>query len=44
MDNLGNAAGFSFRLQDRAQRGYSALTAAEAQLLTIAKQSPFFKR
>ena len=43
VDNLGNAAGFSFRLQDRAQRGYSALTAAEAQLLSLAKQSPILK-
>ncbi|NEU11953.1 multidrug efflux RND transporter permease subunit [Methylobacterium sp. BTF04] len=44
VDNLGNAAGFSFRLQDRAQKGYSALTAAEAQLLTLAKKSPILQK
>ncbi|UMY19378.1 efflux RND transporter permease subunit [Methylobacterium organophilum] len=44
VDNLGNAAGFSFRLQDRAQKGYSALTAAEAQLLGLAKQSPVLQK
>jgi multidrug efflux pump len=44
VDNLGNAAGFSFRLQDRAQRGYSALAAAEAQLLKIAQQSPILQK
>jgi multidrug efflux pump len=40
IDNLGNAAGFSLRLQDRAQRGYSALMAAQDQLLTLARSSP----
>ena len=44
VDNLGNAAGFSFRLQDRAQRGYSALAAAEAQLLKLAQQSPILQK
>lgn len=43
VDNLGNASGFSFRLQDRAQRGYAALTAAQAQLLSIARRSPVLK-
>ncbi|WP_158811290.1 multidrug efflux RND transporter permease subunit [Beijerinckia sp. L45] len=40
IDNLGNASGFSLRLQDRAQRGYSALMAAQVQLLALAKDSP----
>ncbi len=40
IDNLGNASGFSFRLQDRAQKGYSALMAAQEQLLSLAKKSP----
>ncbi|WP_289015845.1 multidrug efflux RND transporter permease subunit [uncultured Methylobacterium sp.] len=44
VDNLGNAAGFSFRLQDRAQRGYSALAAAEAQLLKLAQASPILQK
>ena len=44
VDNLGNAAGFSFRLQDRAQKGYSALAAAEAQLLKIAQASPILQK
>ncbi|MBB2960619.1 efflux RND transporter permease subunit [Methylobacterium sp. R2-1] len=44
VDNLGNAAGFSFRLQDRAQKGYSALAAAEAQLLSLARQSPILQK
>ena len=44
VDNLGNAAGFSFRLQDRGQKGYSALAAAEAQLLALARQSPILQK
>ena len=40
IDNLGNASGFSLRLQDRAQKGYSALMAAQEQLLKLARQSP----
>jgi multidrug efflux pump len=40
VDNLGNSSGFSFRLQDRAQRGYEALMAAKGQLLAEAKKSP----
>jgi multidrug efflux pump len=43
IDNLGNASGFSFRLQDRAQQGYSALMAAQEQLLSLAKKSPILK-
>jgi multidrug efflux pump len=37
---LGNASGFSFRLQDRAGHGYEALLAARNQLLGLASQSP----
>ncbi|MCJ2079548.1 multidrug efflux RND transporter permease subunit [Methylobacterium sp. E-016] len=44
VDNLGNAAGFSFRLQDRAQKGYSALLAAQEQLLKLAMQSPVLQK
>ena len=40
IDNLGNSSGFSFRLQDRAQKGYDALMAAKDQLLAAAKESP----
>ncbi len=36
---LGNASGFSFRLQDRAGRGHAALLAARNQLLGMAAQS-----
>ncbi|WP_430913386.1 multidrug efflux RND transporter permease subunit [Methylobacterium sp. sgz302541] len=44
IDNLGNAAGFSFRLQDRAQRGYSALMAAQEQLMSLATKSPVLQK
>jgi multidrug efflux pump len=37
---LGNASGFSFRLQDRASLGHDALVAARNQLLGLAGQSP----
>ena len=40
IDNLGNSSGFSFRLQDRGQKGYAALMQAKEQLLASAKQSP----
>jgi multidrug efflux pump len=40
IDNLGNSSGFSFRLQDRAQKGYTELMRAKDQLLAAAKQSP----
>ena len=36
IDNLGNSSGFSFRLQDRGQRGYAALMRASDQLLAAA--------
>src|SRR5690349_5041050 len=37
IDNLGNSSGFSFRLQDRAQKGYVELMQAKDQLLAAAK-------
>ena len=40
IDNLGNSSGFSFRLQDRGQRGYVELMRAKDQLLAAAAQSP----
>ncbi|MES2601912.1 MAG: multidrug efflux RND transporter permease subunit [Pseudomonadota bacterium] len=40
IDNLGNSSGFSFRLQDRGQKGYAALMKAKDDLLAAAKQSP----
>ena len=40
IDNLGNSSGFSFRLQDRGQRGYAELIRAKDQLLAAAAQSP----
>jgi len=36
VDNLGVSAGFSFRLQDRGQKGFDALVAAANQLVTEA--------
>jgi multidrug efflux pump len=38
--NLGTTSGFSFRLQDRSQRGYDALIAAKDQLIAAAGRSP----
>jgi multidrug efflux pump len=40
IDNLGNSSGFSFRLQDRGQRGYAELMRAKDQLLAAARKSP----
>jgi multidrug efflux pump len=40
---LGNATGFTFRLQDRAGLGHDALLAARNQLLGLAAQSPLLK-
>jgi multidrug efflux pump len=37
---LGNASGFTFRLQDRSGRGHDALVAARDQLLGLASKSP----
>ncbi len=39
IDNLGNSSGFSFRLQDRGQKGYPALLAAADQLIAAANAS-----
>jgi multidrug efflux pump len=39
IDELGNSSGFTLRLQDRANRGYAALKAAETRLLELAAQS-----
>jgi multidrug efflux pump len=44
VDDLGNSAGFSFRLQDRAQRGYAALSKAAKQLVTEANASPILQK
>ncbi len=40
IDNLGNSSGFSFRLQDRGQRGYRDLMRAKDRLLAAATASP----
>jgi len=39
IDEMGTSSGFSLRLQDRANRGHTALKAAEAKLLELAAQS-----
>ncbi|QJQ02941.1 efflux RND transporter permease subunit [Herbaspirillum rubrisubalbicans] len=39
IEELGNSSGFAMRLQDRANQGYDALKAAEAQLLALAAKS-----
>ncbi|MEH2511159.1 multidrug efflux pump [Nitrobacteraceae bacterium AZCC 1564] len=43
IDNLGNSSGFSFRLQDRGQKGYKALMDATDALLAGAKHSPILQ-
>ncbi|MCA0246822.1 MAG: multidrug efflux RND transporter permease subunit [Proteobacteria bacterium] len=43
IDNLGNSAGFSFRLQDRGQKGQAALDRAAEQLVTAANASPILQ-
>jgi len=43
IDNLGNSSGFSFRLQDRGQRGYDELMRAQKQLITAANNSPILQ-
>ncbi|HET6378664.1 MAG TPA: efflux RND transporter permease subunit, partial [Methylocella sp.] len=43
IDNLGNSSGFSFRLQDRSQKGYEELMQAKDQLLAAAKKSPVLR-
>ena len=44
IDNLGNSSGFSFRLQDRAQKGYPALSAAADRLIAEANASPVLQK
>ncbi len=44
IDNLGNSSGFSFRLQDRGQKGYTALMEATDQLIKAANASPVLQR
>src|SRR5882724_3751516 len=39
IDNLGNSSGFSFRLQDRGQKGYPALVSAADRLISEANVS-----
>ena len=41
---LGNATGFSFRLQDRAGQGHDALIAARNQLMGLASQSKLLRQ
>jgi multidrug efflux pump len=44
IDNLGNSSGFSFRLQDRGQKGFAALTAAADRLVVEANASPILQK
>jgi multidrug efflux pump len=44
IDNLGNSSGFSFRLQDRGQKGYPALVSAADQLIASANASPILHK
>src|SRR5437899_3078909 len=44
IDNLGNSSGFSFRLQDRGQKGHAALVAASEQLIAAANASPVLQK
>ncbi|CAL8979783.1 Toluene efflux pump membrane transporter TtgB [Rhodoplanes serenus] len=43
IDNLGNSSGFSFRLQDRGQKGYAELMRARDMLLDAARKSPILQ-
>ena len=43
IDNLGNSSGFSFRLQDRGQKGQAALVAASERLVAEANASPILR-
>ncbi len=43
IDNLGNSSGFSFRLQDRGQKGYAELMRAKDQLLAASARSPILQ-
>jgi multidrug efflux pump len=44
IDNLGNSSGFSFRLQDRGQKGYPALMSAADRLIAEANASPVLQK
>jgi multidrug efflux pump len=44
IDNLGNSSGFSFRLQDRAQKGYAALMQAADQLMAEANAGSILQK
>ncbi len=44
IDNLGNSSGFSFRLQDRGQKGYRALRDAANRLVADANASPVLQK
>ncbi|UGY28437.1 multidrug efflux RND transporter permease subunit [Bradyrhizobium septentrionale] len=44
IDNLGNSSGFSFRLQDRGQKGYAALIAASDRLIAEANASAVLQK
>src|SRR5215471_12567794 len=44
IDNLGNSSGFSFRLQDRGQKGYPALISAADRLIAEANASPVLQK
>src|SRR5258708_4879436 len=44
VDNLGNSSGFSFRLQDRGQKGNPALAAAADRLIAEANASPVLQK
>ncbi len=44
VDNLGNSSGFSFRLQDRGQKGHEALVKASEQLIAAANASPVLQK
>ena len=44
IDNLGNSSGFSFRLQDRGQKGYPQLVAAADRLIAEANASPVLQK
>jgi multidrug efflux pump len=44
IDNLGNSSGFSFRLQDRGQKGFAALASAADQLIASANASPILQK
>jgi multidrug efflux pump len=44
IDNLGNSSGFSFRLQDRGQKGYAALVNASDRLIADANASPVLQK